>query len=73
MDLSQGQASWMNDWLKVIDAQTNSAVRKEPDPKIELYFLEKAKTYEEKLSMNTEGLRKLSRIKLKKKDLSRNS
>lgn len=68
MDIGEGQASWMNDWMKVIASNTlATSMKPKPDPRMELFFLEKAKTYEEKRSMNTEGLRKLSKIKLKKK------
>ena len=68
MDIGKGQASWMNDWMKVIQSNTlASTMKPKPDPRMELYFLEKAKTFEEKRSMNTEGLRSLSKIKLKRK------
>jgi hypothetical protein len=68
MDIGEGQASWMNDWMKVIASNTlATSMKPKPDPRMELFFLEKAKTYEEKRNMNTEGLRKLSKIKLKKK------
>ena len=58
----------MNDWMKVIASNTLvTTMKPKPDPRMELFFLEKAKTYEEKRNMNTEGLRKFSKIKLKKK------
>ena len=68
MDINEGQASWMNDWMKIIQSNTSASTMKpKPDPRTELYFLEKAKSFEEKRSMNIEGLRSLSRIKLKRK------
>jgi hypothetical protein len=54
--------------MKVIASNTlATSMKPKPDPRMELFFLEKAKTYEEKRNMNTEGLRKFSKIKLKKK------
>ena len=68
MDFGEGQANWMNDWMKAIQSNTLvSSMKPKPDPRMELFFLEKAKTYEEKRIMNIEGLKKLSRIKLKRK------
>lgn len=68
MDLNKGQASRLNDWMRAITSNTlASTMKPKPDPRMELCFLEKAKTFEEKRRINTEGLRSLSKIRLKRK------